>query len=1113
MSERALKEHRDVRTQKEYANDARRIRTKVEAARGPGRAEVRWPFELVQNAHDSGPRDKGNFVEIKFLQENERLVVSHNGKPFDDLELYALLTGGSSKEFEGGETTGRFGTGFLITHGLSRRVDVEGILETEEGPEGFCIKLDRAGDEEAIIKNIGSADEALLAARHLSASEIADRPTASFTYYDADLAVAEKGLDRLENTIAYLYATCDKLGQIRIERPHKTIIFEPEAMAEIEVDGFLLKKIDVSVSQGETTRWLTALRIVSQDVQSGLLVVLDATNDQQNRVILPDSTFSKIFVKFPIAETGFLPFNVVLDGPFAPRQERDGIEMNASDKQLIQEALSAFPSLMQYAVESGWQNAHAIARLAVPERLLSGDDNSTGELEWWQEVISEIAAATAKRSIIATESGFLPALSEDDETVSFLVPALDVSSQVKVDAEVVYGLAARVTSLQLPIQAIAQDWEQIALEWNNLDLSVDRLGLTELTDRLREDCHSITDLPINGDPFNWLADLLLLVADLPEGADPRPLLNRLVPDQHCRLRRPQDLRVDEGISDEVKDIADAIGVDIRSQLLHNDLVTTLSEPGYESAKACIYELMSQPYTESEAVDQVLKSLDEKLPEDKVFLEYVDVLYLRASARLVAYLAGQDSDIQSLRKCPLLNAADAIARLPNNLQILAPVSHWPESARPYADLYTKNRILSDRYVDDTELNEALQPFIDRNLVVPAPLYRAPRPELDGDLLKAMVPIGTETDGMTVRNQSFGQIAFLASEVVNRCGRDQSHATLLLDFVLNVAAQEDENWSESSLINGYRDREPLPLHIYGSTWPFELKVRSWVPVPLEDKETFAPAPANEANLRELLDSNWLQNNPRAIELLHRVFGFRQLTLMLENSDYEVENDLVQLLQDPGLVKSAVANLDVVRTAIENPEAVRIFSEAGADEIQKIREEIDERNRQAAVRKLNDNFGHAVQAAVKAAVESLGLNLKLVDWGYDYEVFPDGASFSFEVGSYFLEVKATTTRDVGLTPTQAQTACKHPDRFVLCVVDLAGFPGARYKENWQAGDVAPHAKIITNIGDKFQEIYEGVAEFAYYGNPVRLRNEHLLRYGVSTELWQNSISIDAWVKSLRV
>ena len=238
------------------------------------------------------------------------------------------------------------------------------------------------------------------------------------------------------------------------------------------------------------------------------------------------------------------------------------------------------------------------------------------------------------------------------------------------------------------------------------------------------------------------------------------------------------------------------------------------------------------------------------------------------------------------------------------------------------------------------------------------------------------------------------------------------------------------------------------------------------------------------------------------------------MLKSLESDVEAHFVQLLQeDPNLIKSTVGNLDAVKIAVENPDAIKLISEVGTEGIQQIQAELEKRERQAEVRDRNNNFGHAVQAAVKKAVESLGLTLELVDSGYDYEVFPDGSSFSFEVGSYFLEVKATITQDVRLTPKQARIACNYSDRFVLCVVDLSKFPDVRSKGDWHDVDVIPYVKLVTNIGEKFEEIYNGITGFADTDNPVHLRNEEQLRYGVSRSLWENGVSIYAWVSSLKM
>ena len=154
MSENALREAHEVDREQAHRNDARRILQRVVLAlESQLSSAVRWPFELLQNAHDFGAREGEDLVEVEFSQHDENLVVSHNGRIFSIPELKALLSGGSSKEFDGIETTGRFGTGFLVTHAISSRVDVDGILQTADGQfETFRIELNRPPDEALILE-------------------------------------------------------------------------------------------------------------------------------------------------------------------------------------------------------------------------------------------------------------------------------------------------------------------------------------------------------------------------------------------------------------------------------------------------------------------------------------------------------------------------------------------------------------------------------------------------------------------------------------------------------------------------------------------------------------------------------------------------------------------------------------------------------------------------------------------------------------------------------------------------------------------------------------------------------------------------------------------------
>ncbi len=122
--------------------------------------EVRWIWELIQNAKDV-PNKFGK-VMIKILIDDNSMTFSHNGDPFKPSDLESVM-GQYSKKLEENsanvETTGKYGTGFVTTYVLSRKLKIKGIQhviekiddEKPESPENtkniyfnkFEIPLDR----------------------------------------------------------------------------------------------------------------------------------------------------------------------------------------------------------------------------------------------------------------------------------------------------------------------------------------------------------------------------------------------------------------------------------------------------------------------------------------------------------------------------------------------------------------------------------------------------------------------------------------------------------------------------------------------------------------------------------------------------------------------------------------------------------------------------------------------------------------------------------------------------------------------------------------------------------------------------------------------------------
>ena len=141
---------------------------------GNPRSARRWVWELLQNAKDVIV--KNGKIEIN-LTENS-VEFSHNGSPFSHNQLLAILSQRSTKSpsytddeklgfFEKlfGEqgvdeteartflnTSGRFGTGFMTTYLLSKKVSLDGIYSTNGLVRSFKISLDRDAATDVIMK-------------------------------------------------------------------------------------------------------------------------------------------------------------------------------------------------------------------------------------------------------------------------------------------------------------------------------------------------------------------------------------------------------------------------------------------------------------------------------------------------------------------------------------------------------------------------------------------------------------------------------------------------------------------------------------------------------------------------------------------------------------------------------------------------------------------------------------------------------------------------------------------------------------------------------------------------------------------------------------------------
>lgn len=1098
MSDEAFKIYEEALKEQHTRNEARRIRTRVMEARGNRHsAGRRWPFELLQNALDSGPRVGKTCVKVCLRCDNSTMVLEHDGAPFTSSELAALLSGGSSKEFESETTSGRFGTGFLVTHVLAERTRLQGLLEVPTGCEQFDLVLDRGGSEDAILANIVSCNEAIRAARPLS--NIDGVPSASFEYPIDDTDTLALGFEELRRALPYVYITRQSLGHVELQNEDGTIeVWTPGDVVCHPVEGGHVEQRLLCVQRNGTE--LPEMRIFRVTTQAGAaasaLVLVENAQDTWS-VRLPDPETPRVYREYPLRGSGFLPINLILDGRLDPDQERSRPLMSDKDRDILQEALAAALVAVRYACAEKWENAHMLARARKPAAAF--DPSDSAEKQWWAEQLTEFAECLAALPIVECTTQTLPAMTQEGPYADFVSPRLLPSSvQDETTVERMWPLLAHTAELLPPRKELATDWTEIAEGWHTLGVKTNRVTVKELTDWVRGESDTLGQLAVEEiDPKQWLAHFLDIVGECwhhRTGID-LSVLAGMLPDQTEHLRSPADLSRDTGVSDKLKDICAAMGYDVRRQLLLTGLETIAEQVGLSYVRNTIETAIRTVVSEDDVIEQVIDYLDEKLPEDEDCDDRSDALQA-GGARLLAFLwdSQRGRAATTARRVPLMTSRQRAVRWSQERMMMAPIQSWRESARPFAEAYPPHRVLADLYAGSPEqsIPSTVEALVDWGIAISDPISTDMPAELKERRLAAISDV--DTSGVTVSRERFSQIALLQPEILNRCQEGIEEAKALLGLVLCHVAPNDPMWEQVRVVKGRKSGAEADVTVRGALWLADLRFRAWVPVPGEDERP-AKMVANASTLNQLLNPEWLVGNDAGIRLLSDWFGFDQLELRLlgvaPDADMrrELRNSLAKLVEFGG------SDPDTYGTLVDAIEA--------------------QRRRSRDVNRAK-RLGDAVQEAVRSALESHDLRLDLIDREFDYEVtlpsedlLEDVAS-RFRMGPYLLEVKATTTGRARLTPPQANRASKDASVYVLCVVDLRAIPDDHLDVHWTSSMVEPLAKMIPRIGSNVEQTCRLVETAKTC--PVGIRNESALRYEVPLSLLDAGISISTWVESIK-
>lgn len=291
----------------------------------------RWVWELLQNARDCARQteDGKEIVNVKITLTKDRLEFEHDGKCFKLGDLISLVRKTSNKDYQNREgNTGKYGTGFVTTHLLSRKVTIEGFLQVKQEHAEFSILLDRSSsDKDTLQQKLSTLFNEIDGIKRTGKFRPHEKLYTRFIYQLSEQArqIAYRTLQEFKDNI-YFTLRCNPCIQ-SVE------------VCEENTDGSIVKKIfkeypPITFKQGimfypwEDEKDGIVERGVLYSKDGSLEIGIPAKKVGNSFIIIEAGTCAKLYKELPMigTEGAHLPF-FVQSHDFRPPEPRDGLRL------------------------------------------------------------------------------------------------------------------------------------------------------------------------------------------------------------------------------------------------------------------------------------------------------------------------------------------------------------------------------------------------------------------------------------------------------------------------------------------------------------------------------------------------------------------------------------------------------------------------------------------------------------------------------------------------------------------------------------------------------------------------------------------------------------------
>lgn len=1044
---------------------------KIENA--PDYERRRWIWELMQNAKDVDNRFGGVSIEIE-LRDN-LLLYRHNGDPFEIKHLTSLVQQVSSKDDSDTEsdTTGKFGTGFITTHMLSRLIRVKGIVRSGIGHQRFELGIDRRGtnsqemsrllgDSLAHVLKLDNTEIFPLQEKYESTRQESHFDTVfEYPLNERGLSIARIGINDLELALPYTMLFVPKLKAVRIvdTTSGSDIHFSrglSEAFGNLIVYQILREDVNAGTIEGI---YITVLE------QSGITMARRVDTEGGTAIRKNGAELPKVFKDFPLVGTGGFYLPVALNSHrFMPAEPRDGIYLKNEgnpkveiNRGLLEHALPLIQEFIQSAILEGFNNLHYLALSALPE-----NNRDYICLDWYRDAIQKpLRQFLLSQQLVVTE----------DERLSLRDARFPVYKDNEAKTAEFFDISAELKWCIFPKKQYHWEWLEIIRpqyeSWQT--------NLKYTIENLLEDISQIGQLPalqealknsVSTDWLNKIIDFLIR----------EELTNHLeryaiVPNQNGQFIKLQELYYDNAIPEELKEVLQHLGTDWKNQLIctkirridrHpslgvgdiskaiNALLTKIPEVGNSALERelGLFKLVSILTSEASEIRKTLFSFAKTLFPESLPEQYTIVpgtsdfnwdpinkwLVEKILAQVQEYenVEGLANGIDRSESDTLYFLNELICFIFNNSNFKSLLDSFQCIPCQYGDFRYLKDLSND--VDSTpdDLKEILHTLDNRA-------------DWKADLLHLAIVIDTS------RKKTLSDLCTSIDDTVREHDKHDG-----------LNADPDVKRMVLRLLSRFRD----------GTIAYEDHFR------------------------------WLYSSKASVQVQLMEQYQREINLILEN-----ESILPQLasIVESGWTAQQLDNLQtLVGSGLSMDQLHGLL--ASVDEIG-IERALDSVNRQVEEQrdfKFKEQIGTYVEEAFQAALRSTGLIVQREPIGQDFVITKPGS-----MRKYRIEIKSIgqNSDSVLISSVQGRTAVFHSDAYALCVIRRAGqlFTSEQ--------DFIAQARFVHQIGSLLREKVTLADEWEQRTRPAESAIElsfdnRTYKYRVRESIWADGLDFNSFV-----